>query len=71
MTSYASEYPNVPFDPSYKNFFEHFYKTSDTPDAHDKYADAFTQDATLIMASKKAQGRDGMPVNTPRGNPQI
>ncbi|KAL1639101.1 hypothetical protein SLS58_008303 [Diplodia intermedia] len=57
--SYASEYPaGIDFDPAYKQFFEDFYATSDTPGAHDKYADNFTDDATLIMASKTAKGRD-------------
>ncbi|THX08699.1 hypothetical protein D6D18_01565 [Aureobasidium pullulans] len=59
MSSYASEYPaGDKFDPEYKAFFEQFYETSDTPSAHEKYSNQFTQDATLIMASKKAQGRE-------------
>ena len=41
-------------------FFTEFYKTSDTPDAHEKYADAFTEDATFILASKTAKGRAGI-----------
>ncbi|KAH7135077.1 hypothetical protein B0J11DRAFT_151826 [Dendryphion nanum] len=58
MTTYTSEYPSAtPFDPAYKSFFEEFYATSDTPDAHDKYVDYYTADATLIMASKKVTGR--------------
>lgn len=61
MSSYASQYPaGDKFDPEFKAFFENFYQTSDTPDAHEKYSKQFTQDATLIMASKKAQGREGM-----------
>ncbi len=47
-------------DDGIKSFFEEFYKTSDTPDAHDKYADFFTEDATLVMASKKGVGREGI-----------
>lgn len=58
MSTYTSEYPPVDFDPAYKKFFEDFYATSDTPDAHDKYIKHFTKDATLIMASKKAVGSD-------------
>lgn len=59
--SYASEYPTgVEVDAGIKQFFEDFYKTSDTPDAHEKYADQFTKDATLIIASKKAIGKEGM-----------
>ncbi|KAH8793019.1 hypothetical protein F5882DRAFT_427148 [Hyaloscypha sp. PMI_1271] len=57
--SYKSEYPpGVQADDGIKAFFEEFYKTSDTPDAHEKYADSFTGDATLIMASKKGVGRE-------------
>ncbi|KAF2680328.1 hypothetical protein K458DRAFT_434437 [Lentithecium fluviatile CBS 122367] len=58
MTSYMSEYPPIPFDPAYKKFFEDFYATSDTPDAHSKYVEQFTPDATLVMASKKATGSE-------------
>lgn len=59
MSAYASEYPSVEFDAAYKEFFEDFYATSDTPDAHEKYIENFTKDAVLIMASKKATGSDG------------
>jgi hypothetical protein len=41
-------------------FFKAFYQTSDTPDAHEKYADFFTEDATFVLASKTAKGREGM-----------
>lgn len=64
MSAYASEYPSVEFDAAYKKFFEQFYATSDTPEAHEKYIENFTGDATLIMASKKVKGSDGMPRNT-------
>jgi hypothetical protein len=58
--SYASEYPpNVSAADGIKPFLEGFYKTSDTPDADEEYADSFTEDATLVMASKKAVGREG------------
>jgi hypothetical protein len=59
MSAYASEYPSVEFDAAYKKFFEEFYATSDTPDAHEKYIENFTKDAVLVMASKKATGSDG------------
>lgn len=59
MTSYASEYPSLPFDAEYKKFFENFYAASDTPDAHDKYVGFYTPDATLIMASKIVKGSQG------------
>ncbi|KAH6633645.1 hypothetical protein C7974DRAFT_433591 [Boeremia exigua] len=58
MSAYTSEYPSVEFDAAYKAFFEEFYATSDTPDAHEKYIEYFTNDATLIMASKKVKGSD-------------
>lgn len=58
---YVSAYPEaVPFAPQYKDFFENFYKISDTPEAHELYSQQFTEDATLIMASKTAKGRVGM-----------
>jgi hypothetical protein len=60
MASYASNYPAVEFDPVYKKFFEDFYRISDTPDVHDKYAASFTDDATLIMASRTAKGTSGI-----------
>ncbi|KAF1996495.1 hypothetical protein P154DRAFT_623115 [Amniculicola lignicola CBS 123094] len=57
MTSYGSEYPpSIGFDADYKKFFEEFYATSDDPPAHDKYVSFFTEDATLIMASKTGKG---------------
>ena len=60
MSAYASEYPSVEFDAAYKKFFEEFYATSDTPEAHEKYIENFTNDATLVMASKTVKGSDGM-----------
>ncbi|KAH7360576.1 hypothetical protein BKA65DRAFT_188723 [Rhexocercosporidium sp. MPI-PUGE-AT-0058] len=50
--------PGIQLDEGIRAFFEEFYKTSDTPDAHDRYADSFTADADFIMASKRARGRD-------------
>ncbi|KAF2267803.1 hypothetical protein CC78DRAFT_530580 [Lojkania enalia] len=58
MSPYTSEYPSIPFDPTYRKFFEDFYATSDTPDTHEKYTEFFTEDATLIMASKQVKGRE-------------
>lgn len=58
--SYRSEVPQgIQLDDGIRTFFEEFYETSDTPDAHDKYANSLTADADFIMASKKAKGRDG------------
>lgn len=59
MSEYSSSYPDVSFPASYRKFFEEFYKTSDTPDAHERYAEFFTEDATLVMASKTARGHAG------------
>ncbi|KAG8628460.1 hypothetical protein KVT40_004333 [Elsinoe batatas] len=59
MSQYKSSWPsNLENDPAYVSFFENFYKISDTADAHEEYANQFTSDATLIMASKKVQGKD-------------
>lgn len=60
MSYYTSRYPDVPVDPALKKYFEDFYKTSDTPGADEKYANSFTEDATLTMASKTVTGRSGM-----------
>lgn len=60
MASYTPEYPMIEVNPAIKNFFAYFYKISDTPDAHQEYAECFTEDATLVMASKTAKGRHGM-----------
>jgi len=56
--SYTSEYPDVPINPAIRQFFEKFYEISDTPDAHEQYANCFSPNATLIMASKRGQGSD-------------
>lgn len=60
--TYASEYPSgIKIDSGIKTFFEKFYQISDTgtEEAHLKYADQFTKDATLVMASTVGKGRDG------------
>ena len=60
-SQYASSYPvAISFNPQYKDFFENFYKISDTPEAHEQYSEQFTEDATLKMASKAAEGRQGI-----------
>ncbi|KAH8815696.1 hypothetical protein F5884DRAFT_189448 [Xylogone sp. PMI_703] len=57
--SYISEYPeSTAVDPGIKTFFEDLYRTSDDPNAHERYANLFTRDAILIMGSKKAVGRE-------------
>ena len=58
--TYKSQYPpGTVIDEGIRTFFEDFYRISDTPDAHELYADSFTPDATLFMASKKGVGREG------------
>jgi hypothetical protein len=59
MDSYTAEYPNLDIDPDIKRFFETFYGLSDRPGAHEEYTNSFTEDATLIMGSKSARGRNG------------
>ncbi|EHK99134.1 hypothetical protein M7I_4966 [Glarea lozoyensis 74030] len=59
MSNYTSTYPtDTKVDPGIKTFFEEFYKISDTPNAHDLYAQQFTKDAVLVMASKRCEGSD-------------
>jgi len=50
--------PGMVVDEGIKSFFEDFYKTSDTADAHERYADSFTKEATLILGNKRAVGRE-------------
>lgn len=60
MASYIS--PQVPadgsVDPRAVAFFDAFYRTSDTPTAHEQYAQSFLPDASFVLASKKAAGYD-------------
>ena len=57
---YTSQCPSVPSVPdSIRKFFETFYQISDTPDAHEEYADCFTENAVVVMASAKVEGREG------------
>ncbi|KAL9076665.1 MAG: hypothetical protein Q9157_003582 [Trypethelium eluteriae] len=57
MSSYVADVPTgIPFDPQIRRFFEEFYAVSDSPTEHERYANHFTPDATVIMASNKFQG---------------
>lgn len=61
MSQYSASVPaDGAVKPEIKTFFEKFYAVSDTPDGHEKYADFFTKDGVLIMASNKVEGRDSM-----------
>lgn len=58
--SYTSSFPEgIEVDPGIKSFFEAFYQISDTEAKHQEYVDQFTDDATVIVGSRKAVGRDG------------
>lgn len=59
MPTQRLEFPPSGFDPAYMQFLESFYALSDLPDSHERYADQFTSEATLVMASKRAVGRNG------------
>ncbi|KAL5115397.1 hypothetical protein ACEQ8H_006697 [Pleosporales sp. CAS-2024a] len=58
MSNYHFETPSLDMDPKVQTFFQDFYAASDAPHAHEQYAQYFTHDATLILASKKVQGRN-------------
>ena len=45
--------------PKYRTFLLHFYAVSDKPDAHEEYADLFSEYPSLQMASSIAVGREG------------
>lgn len=49
----------VPVDSKVAQFFEEFFRISDTPDVHEQYARNFADDATFILASKISKGRNG------------
>lgn len=53
----------VPADGSVKQdvraFFEQFYLLSDTPEAHQEYANQFTENGVLIMIGDRRNGRQG------------
>lgn len=60
---YHFDTPRLPIDAGIIQFFESFYRVSDTPDAHDVYINHFTPDATFILASKVSNGIIGMYFN--------
>lgn len=60
MSQYTAAVPSDgQVKPEIQSFFEEFYKASDSPDDHERYADFFTQAAKLIMGPNEAHGRDG------------
>lgn len=68
--SYKSQYPTkVVVDEKIVQFFEDFYRISDTPGAHEEYANYFTKDATFILASKSIKGYEGNYIPLVQGDP--
>ncbi|KAH7262809.1 hypothetical protein BKA59DRAFT_540344 [Fusarium tricinctum] len=56
--SYSVQSPSdQSVQPHVIQFLQSFYAISDTPDETEKYVDMFTEDATFVLASKKASGR--------------
>ncbi|KAK4507650.1 hypothetical protein PRZ48_001385 [Zasmidium cellare] len=61
MSQYSAAVPpDGHVRPEIKAYFERFYEISDTPDAHETYADMFTKDGKITMGSNSAQGRDAI-----------
>lgn len=62
MSQYSAAVPeDGQVRPDIKAFFERFYHVSDQPEGHEQYADMFTKNGQLIMASNSVAGRDGKP----------
>lgn len=61
--SYSSAYPpEIPVLSGIKEFFEEFYRISDTPGEHENYADFFAEGAEVAVGRfriGKENGRDG------------
>lgn len=58
--SYSVQSPSdQSVQPHVIQFLQSFYAISDTPDVTERYVDMFTEDATFVVASKKASGRSG------------
>lgn len=59
MSQYTASVPDDgQVKPEIRSYFERFYEVSDTPDAHEKYAEQYTKDATLIMGPSEVKGRE-------------
>ena len=57
--SYKFSSPSsAPLAPGIAEFFEKFYQVSDTPPAHQEYANCFADDATFMIGVKQVQGKD-------------
>jgi hypothetical protein len=61
MSQYTAAVPDDgQVKPEIRSFFEEFYKRSDTPGDHERYAQSFAKSGKLIMGPNEANGRDGM-----------
>ncbi|RSL41884.1 hypothetical protein CEP53_012486 [Fusarium sp. AF-6] len=57
MDAYSVQCPtDQSIHPDIVTFLQSFYSVSDTPGETEKYVDMFTEDATFVLASKKAAG---------------
>lgn len=60
MSQYSASTPSDgQVRPEIKEFFETFFKISDTPDAHELYSEQFTKNGKLIMGPNEGNGRAG------------
>ena len=59
MSQYTASVPSDgQVKPEIRSFFEKFYEISDTPNAHEKYAEQLTKDGQLIMGPNESNGRE-------------
>ena len=59
-SGYEPCYPtNTPVDASVKRFITHFFEVSDDADRNDEWVGFFGEDATVMMGSDVAKGREG------------
>ncbi|QIW95471.1 hypothetical protein AMS68_000989 [Peltaster fructicola] len=61
MSQYAASVPaDGSVSPAIQKFFESFYRTSDTGEAHEAYAEHFTKDGTLVMIADEVKGHSAI-----------
>ena len=60
QSQYTAETPTGDLVPkSIVNFFERFFKISDSPEQHEEYAGCFTEEGVMVHASSRIEGREG------------
>lgn len=58
--TYTSAYPeDVRVKEGVKEFFEEFYRISDTEGEHEGYVGSFGEGAEFILGGKRSEGREG------------